>query len=260
MREYPADPRVQLIEMSDFERDPLPELLRENETALRQVVTWAREYLCKPHPELGRTGPVCPFVNKSMRKQYLFFAVYRGADLDRADVCDVVMKYRDWFLEMEPREGRDAQLKSINILFPDVSPEEAPLLIDVTQAELKPQYVEKGIMVGEFHPGPPKKAGLWNPDFRPLWCPVPMLSIRHMVSTDFAFLNDEPELLIAYLKAFEGNVPPHLQESVEQAARRLGIIVDPAVELVEPGAAPELSAAGEGVRSPAAQPGAPPAS
>ncbi len=53
-------------------------------------------------------------------------------------------------------------------------------------------------MVGEFHDGPPDKGGLWNPLLRPLDAPVPMLVVRHMVTTDLPFLTSREEHVSAY--------------------------------------------------------------
>jgi len=69
MLTFSADPRYALIEIADFDRDPLPDLVRANLQPLQQIVTWAREYLCNPHEQLGRKGHICPFVQMSMEKQ-----------------------------------------------------------------------------------------------------------------------------------------------------------------------------------------------
>src|SRR5690242_6727644 len=99
MLTFPADPGYHLVEISDFNQDLLPEPVRANLEPLGQIVDWAQTYLCKPHEHLGRKGPVCPYVQMSIEKRLFFLAVYRGQQIDQAHVCDVVMKYRDWFLE-----------------------------------------------------------------------------------------------------------------------------------------------------------------
>ncbi|MBW3569782.1 MAG: hypothetical protein KY467_01635 [Gemmatimonadetes bacterium] len=240
MRIYEKDPRCWLAELSDLEREPMPERVRENLGTLRAIVEWAKGYLAQPHPELGRSGPVCPFVRPAMARGTIFFAVWPGARLDADEVESVVRSYRDWFLELEPAQGREAQYKSINILFPDIPTSEVGRLIDGTQERLKPVYVRDGIMIGEFHPGPPKKAGLWNEDFRPLKSPIPLLSIRHMVATDFAFLRDRREFMEAYLSAFAERVPSALSEHVHDTAFRFGLL--PGADEVESAAAHDVQA------------------
>jgi prolyl-tRNA editing enzyme YbaK/EbsC (Cys-tRNA(Pro) deacylase) len=217
------DPTLSLVELSDLEQDPPPEWIAGNLSPLRQVVAWAEEYLCKPHPELGREGPVCPFVQMAMRKGLFLLSVCRGRDLDQPAIRQRIMRLRDRFLALPPQTGSEAAFKTVLILFPDLHPDDLLRLIESTQQELKPGYVEKGLMIGEFHPGPPRKAGLWNPDFRPLKSPVPMLVIRHMVPTDFAFLRDERRLVEIYLERYGRSVPAHLRGAVQEAAERFGI-------------------------------------
>jgi prolyl-tRNA editing enzyme YbaK/EbsC (Cys-tRNA(Pro) deacylase) len=218
MRTLAAHPDCYLVELSDLGADALPEPLRHNREPLELVVSWAREYLCRPNPDLGREGPVCPYVQASMDKGLFFLTVCRGRDFVADEVLATVMRYRDWFLEIEPRSGYEALFKAILILFPDIELAEAPRLIDATQEKLKPEYVAKGLMIGEFHPLPPAKAGLWNPDFRPLRCPVPLLAIRHMVPTDFPFLQGHREFVASYLQIHGEAIPVHIKEQVKQAA------------------------------------------
>lgn len=226
MRIHPTDPRMYLVELSDFRAEPLPAQVQEHLEPLRAIVHWAMDYLCQPHPELGRRGAVCPFTTPSIRRNLFFLTVMPGADLRREDVVEVVRKYRDWFLEMEPHDTRSAQYKTINILFPDIPEEAWSSLIEATHGELKADYVMHGIMLGEFHPGPPEKAALRNPDFRPLKSPLPLLGIRHMVPTDFAFLRDEREYMVAYLARHGDKIdslPGTMPAEVRQVAAEFGL-------------------------------------
>jgi hypothetical protein len=222
MLAHPTDPHLFLVEVDDLRQDPLPEPLRAHEAPLRQIMEWAQEYLCRPHPELGRSGPVCPFTRPSLRKGLFYMAVYRGAVLDQRRVADVVRTYRDWFLEMEPRTGIEAAYKTVGIIFPDLPDADYEGLIEDTQEALKSDYVSEGLMIGEFHPGPPSKGGLRNPDFRPLRSPLPLLSIRHMVPTDFVFLQSRKDWMESYLRRFTGQVPTALEGEVRRAAAAYG--------------------------------------
>jgi hypothetical protein len=223
MRIYEKDPRCWVAELSDLTADPMPQLVRENLEPILTIVDWTRNYLAQPHPELGRSGPVCPFVRPAMNKGTLFYSVWRGADLDPAEVQSLAASFREFFLELEPVQGRDAGYKNIVIIFPDMPLSEVERLIDGTKDLLKPVYAREGIMIGEFHPLPPNMAGLWNEDFRPLRCPLPMLAIRHMVATDFAFLKERRDFMEAYLMVHGNSVPAALVEQVRAAALRFGL-------------------------------------
>jgi hypothetical protein len=122
-------------------------------------------------------------------------------------VIRTVELMRDWFLELEPQHGPQAQLKTLLLLLPDVAAADAPAVIDETQRLLKPAFVRNGLMIGQFHPGPPDAPGLWNEAFRPLHSPVPLLAIRHMVASDLPFLIDDPAFRAAYLDRFADAVP-----------------------------------------------------
>ncbi|HST63098.1 MAG TPA: hypothetical protein VLK84_30595 [Longimicrobium sp.] len=226
MRTHPTDPRLYLVELTDFRADPLPPQVVEHLEPLRAIVHWAMDYLCNPHPELGRRGAVCPFTTPSIRRNLFYLTVMPGADLRQQDVVEMVRTYRDWFLEMEPHDQRSAQYKTITILFPDIPEEAWSSLIEATHEELKAEYVPHGIMLGEFHPGPPDKAALRNPDFRPLKSPVPLLGIRHMVPTDFAFLRDRRDFMAAYLARHGDKIdalPGTMSAEVRQVAADFGL-------------------------------------
>src|SRR4051794_5829013 len=164
--------------------------------SLAAASRWVRSYLTHPHPDLGRPGAVCPFVGPALERGSLRFGVVEGCPppekIDR-----IIERYRDAFLGAALCLPRSRQLLTFLVLFPDVATEDAPRVIDAAQERLKPAFVQAGLMVGQFHPGPPSEPGLWNPDFRPLAAPVPLLAIRHMHARDFLFLRDRPEFVRA---------------------------------------------------------------
>ncbi|GAB3510667.1 DUF6875 domain-containing protein [Amycolatopsis cihanbeyliensis] len=201
---HPTRPVYPLIEPSDFAAARLPDAVAEHEDSLRRIHGWAREYLCRPNPRLGRRGDVCPFTGTSLRKGLFLVSVHTGQPADPAELSGLLLHYRDWFTELSPRTEPDAQFTTILVLFPNLTD---VTLIDRTQGALKREYTESGLMIGEFHPGPPDKGGLWNPDFRPLRAPLPLLAIRHMVPTDLPFLRDDEATVAAYLRRFGDRLP-----------------------------------------------------
>jgi hypothetical protein len=221
----PADPSRVLIETADLDGDH--DLVRRYGVPLKEIVVWAREYLCRPHADLGRNGPVCPYAQTSLDRGTFYLAVRPGTP-DGAEAAEVLDGYRDWFLRLVSPPGVSAQYRTILVLFPDLPEAAAAEVIDVAQDALKSRYVSEGLMIGEFYPGPPPKAGLWNPGFRPLGSPVPLLAIRHMVATDFPFLRDDPAQFAAYLERFGHRPPAALREEVQAVARHYGLMTEPA--------------------------------
>jgi hypothetical protein len=232
----PQDPSCFLVELSDLEAEPPAAPIAGTIEPLRRIAGWARSYLCQPHAELGRAGPVCPYTPSSLQSGLFFLTFRRGRDLRAEDVVASLRTYRDWFLDLAPRDGSQALLKTILMLFPDLAAEDLPGLIEGTQSVLRPDYVARGLMIGEFHPGPPQKAGLWNPNFRPLYSPVPMLVIRHMVPTDFVFLREDPALVRSYLERYGREVPPRLAVQVRATARQYGLPYAEILAAAEPAA------------------------
>lgn len=237
----PNLPGAVLVELSDLAGAQRPEVVRDH-APLSTIVRWAEEYLCRPHHQLGRSGPVCPYVQASMKKGHFYLTAVRGTDLTSELVRERIVGLRDWFLELAPRKSEEeAGLKTVLVVFPDLPRERVPELIDATQELLKPLYVPEGLMIGEFHDGPPNKGGLWNEDFRPLASPLPMLVIRHMVPTDFAFLRGEKRFVAAYLALYGDSIPAHIRQEVRQVAAGFGLYVASPEELE--GVHPRVAAA-----------------
>jgi len=212
------------LKLSDLKSQPRPEPVRDYGDPIEQLLNWVDEYLCKPHQELGRAGPVCPFVPTALEMGLLYLLIFPRVDQDTdlEEMRQLVLHERDQFLTMEPRQGNAAQFKSFLMIFPNIPSPQAHEVIDRLQASLQESFVERGLMVGEFHPGPPNKRGLWNETFRPLACPIPLLAIRHMVPTDILFLKEKSSLVAEYLRLFGDMVPSKFVHLVEEAADRFG--------------------------------------
>ncbi|HEU4422925.1 MAG TPA: hypothetical protein VFR67_10385 [Pilimelia sp.] len=223
MLTHPRDPECVLFSAADLAGEAPHPVAEGALEKLRAVVRWAEDYLCRPHPELGRKGPVCPYVQSALERGTFYLAVLRGESFPPELLGERLVRYRDWFRELEPAHGPAAQFKTILLVFPDLPHQAAAAVVDATQERLKPRYVGDGLMIGEFHPGPPPKAGLWNPDFRPLRSPQPLLAIRHMVPSDLPFLADDRDLVAAYLEHFGAVLPAGLQARAAAAAARHGL-------------------------------------
>jgi kynurenine 3-monooxygenase len=188
--------RVGLLRGSDVERE-------QPDSPLAASVEWVRTFLARPHPDVGRPGPVCPFAPAALALDTIWLAQIDDSSPDPARLAEVLAQYRDVFAEIEPRTGPSAINKTIMVVFPNMTADAAALVDDV-QRELKPSFVELGLMLGEFH-ARNETPGLRNADFRPLRSPVPMLVMRQMVETDLPFLRrsiDEPQIRVAYLRSY----------------------------------------------------------
>lgn len=172
--------------------------------AYSQTVDWLENFLAQPHPNLGRAGAVCPFIPRALRENTIRLKVINTAKPNPKSIKKQISRLRDVFLNLEPKTGELSVYKAILIIFPDISHEKAPLLIDAIQKELKPKFVAEGLMLGEFHQFN-QTSGLHNSEFFPLRSPVPMLAIRQMVESDVVFLCreiDVPQTRVNFLQKY----------------------------------------------------------
>jgi hypothetical protein len=161
--------------------------------SLRIVADWINTFITQPHKELGRIGPVCPFVPGSLERQALWLAPEHIANQSGADLVQLVNDYKALLLRAEPREA-DAIYKSILVVFTDVSAERADDdLNDVHVQDLnQPAYADDGVVLGQFHDRNEGSA-VRNPDFHPFQAPIPFLLMRLAVTGDWVFFLDNED-------------------------------------------------------------------
>eukprot|EP00038_Savillea_parva_P007222 m.168699 g.168699 ORF g.168699 m.168699 type:complete len:798 (-) comp12991_c0_seq1:1957-4350(-) len=198
----------------------------------QDMLCYVRYFLARPHPSVGRPGPVCPFVPMSLKRNSIYFAVVRDTHVPMTThgIQRVAEHFLNQFDQLSPTTGRARQYKAVVMIFPDVSEADCPRLIDAVQLKLKPQFVARGLMIGEFHRFN-NTPGLRNPNFYPLRTPIPCLAIRHMVPSDIAFLNIanvslRRQFLTSFLDVFDGTTKDTDQEAVKQAKAMLSACND----------------------------------
>jgi hypothetical protein len=170
--------------------------------SLSAINQWVDTYLTKSHPNLGRKGAVCPYVAHSVRINHLFVTGIRDNLYDFDTLCNFIRQTRLSFLQLPSASEKDKVYRSILVLFPDLSAQASNDLFIRLLEVLKTEFVELGLMLGEFHALPPEKVGLHNPNFKPLYSPVPLLAMRHMVKTDILFLEDNLAHKLMHQKYF----------------------------------------------------------
>jgi hypothetical protein len=176
--------------------DPAPSAVSEWE--FETVKHWAENWLSKSHPDLGRTGAVCPYIGAAMKKNLFRVAFVRGNNLDHDRMVGLLDEIAAAFPVLPPVGGPESIYKAIVVVFPDVTEFGQ---IDAVQDECKTTFVERGLMVGQFYPGH-QQGGLRNPNFKALDGPFAMLAVRHMVVTDYPFLCGNEKWVDAYVARF----------------------------------------------------------
>ncbi|WP_024799771.1 DUF6875 domain-containing protein [Nocardia sp. BMG51109] len=184
--------------------------------AARVFARWVDEHLVRPHAELGRDGPVCPFVSHSATRRLVWAGLApendRSAESDVRRTIDDALEVHCALRGENPSEARGLTLVT---MFPELTRFD---LIDAVHRARKTEVVGQGLMLGQFYPGC-AVPGLWNHDFRPLDAPVPMLVLRTMMSTDFPFLAARSDWLYAYLTRMAPNLPGKLRWAIAERMR-----------------------------------------
>lgn len=178
------------------------ELASDDLDALRAVADWITAFVASPHEDLGRTGPVCPFVPGALERKTLWLAPERIADRGVPDVVELMNGYKRLFIDAEPIDGDDATYKVIVVVFTDLPAARAQGVFDEALQRLAvPSYADDGLVFGPFYDGNEGTA-IYNSSFRPFQSPVPFLFVRHGVISDWKFFLDDDDWLSLWAHRF----------------------------------------------------------
>ena len=171
------------------------ELAESDLDALHAVADWIKTFVVRPHENLDRAGPVCPFVPGALERKTLWLAPEQIADRGVPHVVRLLDDYKSLFLGAEPTDGDDANYKVIVVVFTDLSAARAQdVFAGVLEQLAVTSYAEDGIVFGPFYEGHEGTA-IYNSSFRPFQSPVPFLFVRHGVISDWKFFLDDDDWL-----------------------------------------------------------------
>jgi hypothetical protein len=170
------------------------------QAALSELVAWLETYLMQGHPELGRTGAVCPFTRQAARLDTVRLAICTAGFREKDRVFALT---RAGFAALDdiPALPGMAHFRTVIIGFPNCADPAGIAMLQRVQKGHRFHSLARGRMIGLMH-AESAAAGLWNADFRPLRAPLPILAIRHMVEHDAPFAARHPLLLLPYLAHF----------------------------------------------------------
>jgi hypothetical protein len=209
-----------LEELEDDSRTS--ELAESDRAALEAVANWITTFVVKPHHELGRAGPVCPFVPGSLERKTLWPAPESIADRDMPEVVELMNGYKRLLLDTRPTDGDDVIYNVIVVVFSDLPADRAQgVFDDVLQQLAVPSYVEDGVLFGPYYEGHEGTA-LYNSSFRPFQSPVPFLFVRHGVTSDWKFFLDDEEWLKLWARRYGESGAQALAEELRRLPWRGG--------------------------------------
>jgi hypothetical protein len=170
------------------------------DSQLATLLGWVEGYLMGGHADLGRTGAVCPFTRQAAKIDTVRLAVSAAGPADEAEAFALI---RASFAALEaiPAKASMAHFRTVIIGFPACTGDDGIAMLRRVQDRHKFYSLSRNRMIGLMH-AQSEAPGLWNPDFRPLRSPFPILAIRHMVEHDAPFAARHPLLLLPYLARF----------------------------------------------------------
>ncbi|MFE5898201.1 tryptophan 2,3-dioxygenase [Streptomyces sp. NPDC056488] len=164
------------------------------------VGAWLSDFLTKPHDDLGRQGSVCPFVDPALRAGSLLLQM---VEYDTAagwsGIAEIMRHQMDAYDEHSWPEGKESISSLVTVLCG--MPEHHWPLLDEAQRRVKSEAVQRGLMIGQFHPHCPEPS-VWNPLFPVSRAPEPLFAIRHMALHDILFLHGSSSLFDEYDRRF----------------------------------------------------------
>ena len=167
---------------------------------LAAVRGWIRDYLGRPHPELGRKGPVCPFAVPALEDDGLWVAFDDALDGASSWRLRYALLRHAHAYSKRARTRRRPDLTALLVVLPRVARERYGRLDDV-HAEMKTLLMTKDVMVSALHPDSTRPA-LWNERFQVLRAPFAAFAFRTMDVRDIVFVAHNPGAFRHYARRF----------------------------------------------------------
>jgi hypothetical protein len=166
------------------------------------------------HPALGREGNVCPFTSMGARMDTLRFGFSDAGSKDKSRIRSQLLEIFAQFEEI-PHSRKMGIYRAILIAFPNCGDADGIAALAEVQKSLRFLSFRRKRMIGVFH-AEANAPGLWNPEFRPLRSPIPVIALRSLVVQDAAFVLRHPLLAPTYLLNFPLAGPRQLAERMLQ--------------------------------------------
>jgi len=168
--------------------------------SLAVLVDWVETYLMSAHADLGRTGAVCPFTRQAAKLDTVRLGISTAIAADEGAAFTAVNRsFAD--LDAIPAQASLQHFRTVILGFPGCADPAGTAMLQRVQKRLKFSSLRRFRMIGLMHPDS-EAPGLWNPQFRPLRAPFPIVAVRHMVEQDAPFAARHPLLMLPYLARF----------------------------------------------------------
>jgi hypothetical protein len=173
---------------------------------------WVRRFVLRPHPDLGRTGAVCPRLGAALRADLVWLVTIRTGRTTPVHAAGVGELLAATFHQQVGDDSARVRAGAVLAFFPDVPAELAGDFIDGGHRLLRRWFVAAGLMLGEFHPDS-GVGSVHNPALPVMRSPDPMFAVRALSRHDLLFLDTEqtpPAQRLDYLHLYRRRLAPHL--------------------------------------------------
>ncbi|MEU3765290.1 DUF6875 domain-containing protein [Amycolatopsis keratiniphila] len=186
---------------------------------------WLEDYIKRPHPELGRSGPVCPFVGPAQRAGAVELVAHHWSGPRNLEEMSALVADAIQFFRTAPWQSDNTTLRALVVAVTGLEPSDWRLFDGDTQVVAENAVVAQGLMLGLFHPNCVEPASR-NTSFPVNRSPLPVVVIRNMAFHDILFLHSDPTAFGHYLRRFGSSfadlrrVDPLFAELFTSAVRR----------------------------------------
>jgi hypothetical protein len=171
------------LTISEWESCGFADIPRE----VSDTILWIREYVARPHSMIGKSGPVCPKVPGALNLNAIYLKIASAGEYSESAIIAEVRTMRSIFFKLEPLQYPNCVFKTLLLLLPQGDEANRRAFAEKLQQDLKPWFLEKGLLLGKFHKTLNTTA-LNNPMFRPSQSPHSMLAVRYVVPGDIRFI------------------------------------------------------------------------
>src|SRR5437588_2463856 len=165
-----------------------------------EIMDWIQNFLMAPNEAVKRPRGdqvVCPFVKTAVQSGALQMEFHRGVNgQDVDDIVHIMRACAEPFKRMPPHGPSGLMRKALMVVFPNIEASDGSAL-DEAHHLLKDDFVEQGLMLGQFHPRCEER-GVYNRAFKASVAPYPLIAIRHMAVHDIIFLHANERWFKAY--------------------------------------------------------------
>jgi hypothetical protein len=197
---------------------------RDAQDRVTRAWQWIHDFPVNPHPDLGRSGPVCPYMGRALRQKFVELFEFDARQGDEACI-ERLRQLREDLRQRGATLGEDA-IYLVYFLVPYGLPEaDLTAMMQRVHKRVRPEFVSSGMLAGDFWPAH-EAPGLHSRQFRPFDSPLALFPIRHMVPADLPFFSGRHvpahvrvEYLTYYRQFFADRLPESWRRRLAEAER-----------------------------------------